>query len=370
MAITAMLLEIYRQELRLMHKPVASSPPGDDQTPNKLPRRNTKDTEQPTDLESTPPLGRSRLRYDEGQLPMSPNQGPEAPLELSLQLSENHDIDGDQEDEENEEENLIFDIIQYNEDDESHGHGDYNALNEEGEDGEVGEDRATISLERIHEAIEYTRSQISQGLPLMQTTRFEVRIETATYKPSDVEVYVFELLDDSPATVAFMHPDYIVYELGIPLQDFVTAAVGVVVRHTPQWWVGKSAAHIRAGPWADSVDLRKAEAKAKEMETKKMKQKPGYKTLRQEETESKLEEGLRRQHAGLAMCSDEEEDEKETGSESEEKESSDMEDDDVEMRGNESDSSDHEEPKPRKRLRRGGQSVHMPDFEPYLVDAE
>lgn len=162
------------------------------------------------------------------------------------------------------------------------------------------------------------------------------------------------------------------YELGIPPPDLVVAAVGVVTRHTPQWWVGKSAAHIRAGPWADAVDLCKAEAKAKEMETERGKQKPGYKTLRQEENESKLEEGLRRQNAGLAMCSNEEEDEEGTGSENEENESSDEEDGDEETGGDESDSSDHNDPKPRKRFRLCGHSVIWPEDNRYewLVDAE
>jgi hypothetical protein len=342
---------MFNQQSRLTRKRVASSPPGDDQTSNKRTWRNSNDVERTSNFESSPPYGRPPLRDDDEEMLASPTQGSESPLEPSVQLSEGEYLDEDDVDGEddpiveNNRDSQVYLIANSNqdggddfllvlsndehgdnnlpnlasdhngeinlavyEDEEAHEHGNDNLPNEEGENGE---DEAIRSLERIREAIEYTRSRMSQGLPLMQTTRFEMWLETATYKPSKTEVHAFELLGDSLATIIFVHPDYIVYELGIPPPDLVVAAVGVASRHTPQWWVGKSAAQIRAGPWADAADLRKAEAKVKEMETKRRREKPGYKTLRQEENESKLKEGFRRQNAGLAMCSDEEEEEKE-----------------------------------------------------------
>ncbi|KAH3979384.1 hypothetical protein HBI64_180600 [Parastagonospora nodorum] len=355
------------QQSRLTRKRVARSPTGDDRTLNKRTRRNSNDVERTSNFESSPPRGRPLLRDDDENMLASLTQGSESSLEPSVQLSEDghpdaYDVDGEDDPiVENNRDSQVYLIANSNQDggddfllvlsndgdgennrldlgsdqigeinlaiyqdEETHEHGDDNLPNEKSEDGG---NKAAELLSRIHEAIEYTRSRMSQGLPLMQTTRFEMWLETVTYKPSDTEVYAFEVLDDSPATIIFVHPDYIVYELGIPPPDLVVAAVGVVPRHTAQWWVGKSAAQVRAGPWADAVDLRKAEAKVKGMETKRRKQKSGYKTLRQEENDSKLKEGLRRQIAGLAMCSDEqEEEEEEENPEEKRKESSGQED--------------------------------------------
>jgi hypothetical protein len=136
----------------------------------------------------------------------------------------------------------------------------------------------------------------------MQTTRFEIPFQTATYTPSDINLIALALLDSIPAVVIYTSPSFIIYELGIPVPYFVAESSGISLIHTPQWWIDKSAAEIRAGPWADETDLRKAESKMKELETKR--RKTVRKTSKQKEIEWKLEEGLRRQEAGLKMYED------------------------------------------------------------------
>jgi hypothetical protein len=66
-----------------------------------------------------------------------------------------------------------------------------------------------------------------------------------------------------------------------------------------QWWVGKKAAEIKAGPYVDERDIRKAESKLKELATKRMKK--VTKGLKEKEIEYKLQEGLGKQVTGLQI---------------------------------------------------------------------
>jgi len=68
--------------------------------------------------------------------------------------------------------------------------------------------------------------------------------------------------------------------------------------HDPQWWIGRTAAEIKAGPLADEYDVRSAAATMKERKRDR--------TSRKEEMDWKLQEGLRRQEARLRMSDDEE----------------------------------------------------------------
>ena len=58
----------------------------------------------------------------------------------------------------------------------------------------------------------------------------------------------------------------------------------------PQWWVGRSVAELKAGPWADELEVRRVEGRMRGVETGKR------------ERKEKLREGLRRQREGLGMC--------------------------------------------------------------------
>jgi len=58
----------------------------------------------------------------------------------------------------------------------------------------------------------------------------------------------------------------------------------------PQWWVGRSVAELKAGPWADELEVRRVEGRMRGVEKGKR------------ERKEKLREGLRRQREGLGMC--------------------------------------------------------------------
>jgi hypothetical protein len=150
---------------------------------------------------------------------------------------------------------------------------------------------------RIREGIDYTTSQNSSDSPVMQTTRFSIPLRTSTYAPSAVEATALSLLQDSVAAIISTSPSHTVYELGVPVPYFVPEGAGVHLIHTPHWWVGKSAAEVRAGPYGEEVDIRKHASKVKELATKKGKK--VTKTLKELEIEQKLSEGLRRQAQNL-----------------------------------------------------------------------
>jgi hypothetical protein len=159
---------------------------------------------------------------------------------------------------------------------------------------------------RIHEGIAYTLSQNSSDLPIMQTTRFSIPLKTSAYTPSATEALALSLLEESPATLISTSPSHIVYELGVPIPYFVPEGAGVRLIHTPHWWVGKSAAEVRAGPYAEDVEIRKAAAKVKELATKQGKK--VTKTLKELEIEAKINGGLRMQARNRSLSDEDESD--------------------------------------------------------------
>jgi hypothetical protein len=106
-------------------------------------------------------------------------------------------------------------------------------------------------------------------------------------------------LRSSPATIILTTPDFEVSEMGMPTPYLVSEGAGVRLVHVPQWWVGKSIPEVKAGPHVEEKDVRRAIAHLKGLATKKLKK--TSKTAREKEIEHKLEEGLRRQEAGLPM---------------------------------------------------------------------
>jgi hypothetical protein len=92
------------------------------------------------------------------------------------------------------------------------------------------------------------------------------------------------------------------------MPHFVAEGSGIRLLHSPQWWVGKSAAEIRAEPMADEYELSRVKSKIQELEMKRIK-KCGRTTVRETEIESKLEEWMRRQEAGEDMFDDGDEEE-------------------------------------------------------------
>jgi len=77
--------------------------------------------------------------------------------------------------------------------------------------------------------------------------------------------------------------------LGVPRPDWVKQG-GWLGIQDPQWWVGRSVAELKAGPWADELEVRRVEGRMRGVEKGKR------------ERKEKLREGLRRQREGLGMC--------------------------------------------------------------------
>ena len=72
--------------------------------------------------------------------------------------------------------------------------------------------------------------------------------------------------------------------------------------HDPQWWVGRSVAEVKAGPWANELEVRRVEGRMRGVEKGRVKR--GWKGVGKGERErvGKLREGLRRQREGVGMC--------------------------------------------------------------------
>jgi hypothetical protein len=174
---------------------------------------------------------------------------------------------------------------------------------------EDSEQESSSLLNRIHSGIEYTTSRAAKGLPPMQSTRFAIPLRTATHTRA------LSLLQAGPATIIRTSPTHVVFELGMPIPYVVSEGAGVRLIHSPHWWVGKSAAEVKAGPHAEEKDVSRVAANLKGLATKKRK-KVG-KTAREREIEAKLAEGLRRLKARLRMY-DDGEDEAESSSSTEE----------------------------------------------------
>ena len=138
-------------------------------------------------------------------------------------------------------------------------------------------------LNRIQEGVKYMRNQWSAGEPVKQTTRFAMSATSRNPALTLLRKYGI-LINTSKA--------HEVYELGIPRPQWVAEGMFPGV-HDPQWWLGRTAAEIKAGPYAGPDVVKRAGASLKRMETKKSKRKA--QTPRKKELAWKLSEGMKRQ---------------------------------------------------------------------------
>ncbi|KAI4665335.1 uncharacterized protein J4E78_002795 [Alternaria triticimaculans] len=159
-------------------------------------------------------------------------------------------------------------------------------------------DEATTTSEtdalfhRIQSGITYT---LSTTTPL-QTTRFT--IPTTTSKPTTLAA--LNLLR-THATLIASSPLFEIYELGVPRPDWVKQG-GWLGIHDPQWWVGRSGAEVKAGPWADELEIERCEKRVQGVVKRREKRVKKGVGKGEKERDEKLREGLRRQRAGLSMC--------------------------------------------------------------------
>lgn len=146
-------------------------------------------------------------------------------------------------------------------------------------------------LDRIHSGIQYTHEQRRARNPVAQTTRFQISTTEASSRTA------LSLLRRH-ATLIAAAPGFELFELGIPRPDWVREG-DFLGLHDPQWWVGRTAAEIKAGPLADEQDVRRARAYLKGQETKRGRRK-GL-TGREKEIGWKLVEGLRGAGGGVPV---------------------------------------------------------------------
>jgi hypothetical protein len=133
----------------------------------------------------------------------------------------------------------------------------------------AAKEESSSLLNRIYSGIEYTNSQTAKKLPVMQSTRFRIPRHTAKHTPSSEHVLALSLLQSSPATIIFTSRTHTIFELGMPIPYMVAQGAGVHLIHTPHWWIGKSAAEMKAGPHGEEKDVRRAAAMLKGLETKR-----------------------------------------------------------------------------------------------------
>lgn len=149
------------------------------------------------------------------------------------------------------------------------------------------EDEAETMLGCIQSSIAYFRTQRTKDEGLMQTTRITV---------SSTLPYIALLR--RYATIICTSTTYETFDLPVPRPDWVTEGI-LPGLHDPQWWVGKAAAEVKAGPHADKHDTKKAAAHVKGAKTKNNKKKGP--TARKKQIAWKLEKGSRRQMNGERM---------------------------------------------------------------------
>jgi hypothetical protein len=143
----------------------------------------------------------------------------------------------------------------------------------------------------------------------LQTTRFEISV-------LDPHTTALDLLRASHtaqvATLTYTLRGTEVYEHGVPVPYLVKEDAGVRLVHSPQWWLGKTAVEVEAGPHAEEQDVKRAASHMKGVETKRKKAEKagGGKTKKQKEIDHKPEEGFRRQTAGARMRDDFEDEDK------------------------------------------------------------
>jgi hypothetical protein len=200
---------------------------------------------------------------------------PSVPKEASTSEGEDEVIDDEDEDTDEED----------NDADEDEADEENDAV----EKDEVGDEHEII--ERILSAIDFSKAKKKAGQSVKQTTRFTLS--------KDTDRSAFNLLREATnnglAKLIFTNPEEECYEIAAPDQP----------QHKgldPQWWEGKSAAEIRAGPLADREDIEVADSFLKKKKAKSGKRDEKRRVQRsKKKVEDKLAEGLRRQEAGERM---------------------------------------------------------------------
>jgi hypothetical protein len=160
---------------------------------------------------------------------------------------------------------------------------------------------ATDMLYLIQDGIDYTRTCYRKGENPRSIRKFRIRTitssETLTTLRKAAQVDLVHLIWSTDVEECYYVGSRLPPDHGYPFATIAPA----------HWWAGLSGAHIKAGPLADKSRIRhaevtlrdKAKREAAEARRKTPKSKAG---LALKEEREKMEEGLRRQDAGLPMC--------------------------------------------------------------------
>jgi hypothetical protein len=150
-------------------------------------------------------------------------------------------------------------------------------------------------FELIQDGIEYARECALNGQNPLTCRRFEIPLAVSL---SEVIQTLRDAARERLVDLIWSMPHRECYEVGFrppPVYGYPYATIA-----DPHWWVGKSEAHIKAGPMADKKDIREAEGVVRRREERRVA--AGSKSRRASQIEDKLAEGLRRQTEGLPMC--------------------------------------------------------------------
>jgi hypothetical protein len=151
-----------------------------------------------------------------------------------------------------------------------------------------------IYLDRIHTAISYTRAQLATGFLPAVIDYFNLTHAS----PTEALNLLRRAHYDGHATLISSSPAHETYSIKIPPGPASRKFGGF----NPQWWAGLSRAEMKAGPFRDESDVRKAVGDVKGMLKRREKSEKSGKL----HIETKIvAEGLRRQTKGLRMWDEE-----------------------------------------------------------------
>lgn len=151
------------------------------------------------------------------------------------------------------------------------------------------------NLALIEDCISYVREALTSQPP-RPFTHFSNMLVSA-FPPSESCILLRQAALEGLAQLAFATSDTETYTIA---RRPPVAPLGI----GEHWWVGLTPAQVRAGPWADEEDVRQAEGELAKLEERK--------TLSRQRRNGRLslelrviEEGIRRQRAGLRMYGNE-----------------------------------------------------------------
>ena len=151
------------------------------------------------------------------------------------------------------------------------------------------------NLALVEDCMSYVREALTSPPP-RPFTHFS-NIPVSAVPPSESCILLRQAALEGLAQLAFATSDTETYTIA---RRPPVAPLGI----GEHWWVGLTPAQVRAGPWADEEDVRQAEGELAKLEERK--------TLSRQRRNGRLslelrviEEGIRRQRAGLRMYGNE-----------------------------------------------------------------